>query len=251
MTDSSRRVVLVTGGASGIGAACVRAFAADGDTHVVVADLNVELAGKVAGEFPGQARAVPVDVTSLDGMHECVADVLRTEGQLDVAVNNAGVSGDPALLHQTSAELLHRVMAVNFFGVFHGMHAELAPMIEAGGGVVVNIASLAAAVALPFASVYTASKHAVLGLTRTAAAEYAASGIRVVAVCPGTIDTPITSHLPTEIAQQYLQAAVNAQLIKRLGRPEEVAALIRFLASAEASFITGSAHFVDGGYTTV
>jgi NAD(P)-dependent dehydrogenase (short-subunit alcohol dehydrogenase family) len=132
--------------------------------------------------------------------------------------------------------------------VFNGMRAEIPPMLRAGAGVIVNVASIAAVTGLPFGSAYTASKHAVLGLTRSAALEYSSSGIRVVAVCPGVIDTPITSHLPKEIAELHLQKAIDAQAIKRSGEPAEVAALICFLASGEASFITGSAHLVDGGY---
>lgn len=245
--DFSDCAVMVTGGASGIGAACVSRFARSG-ARVIAADLNLDLAKRVAGEFPGRVRAVRVDVTDADQLRDCVDEILRTEGRLDVAVNNAGISGDPALLHETSPELLDRVMATNFSGVFNGMRAEIPPMLGAGAGVIVNVASTAAVTGLPFGSAYTASKHAVLGLTRSAALEYSSSGIRVVAVCPGVIATPITSHLPKEIAELHLQKAIDAQAIKRPGEPAEVAALICFLASADASFITGSAHLVDGGY---
>lgn len=245
--DFSDCVVLITGGASGIGAACVSRFARDG-ARVVVADLDLDLARRVAAGVGGQVRAVRVDVADADEMRDCVDEIARIEGRLDIAVNNAGISGYPALLHETPPELVQRVMATNFFGVFNGMRAEIPAMLGAGGGVIVNMASISAVTGLPFGSAYTASKHAVLGLTRAAALEYSSSGIRVVAVCPGVIDTPITSHLPKEIVEAHLRMAIDAQAIKRSGEPAEVAAMVCFLASAEASFITGSAHLVDGGY---
>ncbi|OKI02290.1 hypothetical protein A6A06_14645 [Streptomyces sp. CB02923] len=242
------KTVLITGAGSGIGAACARRFAEHG-ARVVAADLNPDTARSVAEQQPNRIRALPLDVTDAHATYNAIEEISRQEGGLDIAVNNAGVIAEPSRVHETPLAHLHQVMDTNFFGVFHCMRAEIPPMLTAGGGVIVNLASFAATRAVPFAASYTASKHAVAGLTRAAAVDYADSGIRVVAVSPGVVDTAITSHLPQETVTSRLQQAVDAQAIKRAGKPAEVATLICFLASDDASFITGSCHSVDGGYT--
>jgi NAD(P)-dependent dehydrogenase (short-subunit alcohol dehydrogenase family) len=241
--DFSGKVVFVTGGGSGIGAACVRRFA-DHGARVVVGDIDAYNAEKVAEAAGPNVRPLGLNVADPDSVSSAIFDIVDKEGRLDVAVNNAGVTGDLALLHELSLEAFRRTLDINLWGVFHSMRCEIPVMLGKGGGVIVNTASVASASGYPYAAGYCASKHGVLGLTRTAAIEYAQAGIRVVAVGPGAIDTPMLQMAPPDVAA----AAIAMAPAKRAGRPEEVAALICFLASAEASFITGSFHAADGAY---
>jgi NAD(P)-dependent dehydrogenase (short-subunit alcohol dehydrogenase family) len=241
------KVAMVTGAGSGIGAAMARRFAEDG-ARVVVADLNEDSARAVVAEIEGAggtAAAVVQDVSDPSSVEKSVEFALETFGRLDVAVNNAGITGDLAPTAEYSLEGWDKVIAVNLSGVFYGMKYQIPAMLRSGGGSIVNIASILGSVAARDSAGYNAAKHGVVGLTKTAALEYAPDGIRVNAIGPGYIDTPLLNALDREM----YDGLVGLHPIGRLGKPEEVAELVLFLASDKASFVTGSYHVADGGYT--
>jgi NAD(P)-dependent dehydrogenase (short-subunit alcohol dehydrogenase family) len=241
------KVAMVTGAGSGIGAAMARRFAEDG-ARVVVADLNEDSARAVVAEIEGAggtAAAVVQDVSDPSSVEKSVEFALETFGRLDVAVNNAGITGDLAPTAEYSLEGWDKVIAVNLSGVFYGMKYQIPAMLRSGGGSIVNIASILGSVAARDSAGYNAAKHGVVGLTKTAALEYAPDGIRVNAIGPGYIDTPLLNALD----RKMYDGLVGLHPIGRLGKPEEVAELVLFLASDKASFVTGSYHVADGGYT--
>jgi NAD(P)-dependent dehydrogenase (short-subunit alcohol dehydrogenase family) len=241
------KVALVTGGGSGIGEAIVRELAARGAT-AVVADFNMEGAERVATELGGgkKAKAVKVDVADPSSVEAMVRDAMDSFGRLDVAVNNAGIGGDASPTGEYSIESWNRVIDVNLNGVFYGMRYEIPAMLRNGGGAIINMASILGSVGFATSAAYVAAKHGVVGLTKSAAIEYGTQGIRVTSVGPGFIATPLIDENLDKAAQKSIS---ELHAMKRLGTPEEVAALVCFLASDEASFITGSYHVVDGGYT--
>lgn len=239
------RVALVTGAASGIGAVCAERLAAEGAV-VVAADLDEDGAARVAGQITaagGTALARRVDVTDLDSVTGVVKEAATMGDGLRIAVNNAGISGPLTPLAELSPADFDAVTKVNLYGVYHAMRCQL-PAMAATGGVIVNLSSIAAHSAFRGHAAYAAAKQGVLALTRTAAREYANHGIRVLSVSPGVVGTPMVTSLPPGSTDNLI-ASVPLQ---RTAQPAEVAALIAFLVSDDASYMTGSDHVVDGGY---
>jgi 2-dehydro-3-deoxy-L-rhamnonate dehydrogenase (NAD+) len=242
------KVALVTGGGSGIGAACAHTLAERG-AAVAVADLDPAAAQAVAARIQGTggtAVPYPVDVTDSRQCERLVEQVVTELGGLHIAVNNAGIGGDHAPVENYDVDVWRRVLAVDLDGVFYCLRAELAHMVAAGEGAVVNMASIFAVAGQWSLPAYVAAKHGVLGLTRAAALDSATKGVRVNAVGPGVIRTPLVDLHQDEAGKQAL-AAGNPS--KRLGEPREVAELVAWLCSDAASFCTGGFYPVDGGFT--
>jgi 2-hydroxycyclohexanecarboxyl-CoA dehydrogenase len=239
-------IALVTGGASGIGAATARRLAAEG-ARVAVADLNEEGAREVAGEIDG--LAVRLDVADAASVRAGVAAVVSALGDVDVLVNNAGTDRF-AFFVNTDEALWDFVLGVNLRGTIAVTHAVLEGMQRRGRGTIVNVASEAGRVGSQGSAVYSAAKAGVIGFTRAVARESSRFGVRINAVAPGPIDTPLLNAAPTELGEigERLKAGmIAATSMRRIGQPEEVAATIAFLASDDASFITGQTVNVSGG----
>ncbi len=237
----------MTGGASGMGEASARLLAERG-AQVLVADRNGEGATQVAKDIGPAARPFAVDVSEPQQCQAMVDDALGAFGRLDAAVNCAGVAdGGGTATADTTIETWRRILSVNLDGVFYCMRSEIPPMLSGGGGSIVNIGSIMSMAGLAIAAAYTASKHGVLGLTRTAALEYGDRGIRVNAIGPGNMDTPM-SQRAFEVTE-VREAMLSLQAMHRLGEAWEVAEMVAFLVSDAASFCTGAWFGVDGGYT--
>jgi NAD(P)-dependent dehydrogenase (short-subunit alcohol dehydrogenase family) len=242
------RSAIVTGAASGIGRATAIAFGATGES-VVVSDLESrrsdgEETVRAITDAGGDATFVACDVAVPEQCRALVDATLAAYGRLDFAHNNAGIDHSAPIVETEDADF-ERVLRVNLWGVWSGMQAQIPAMIEGGGGAIVNTSSLAGVIGAPTLGAYVASKHAVLGLTKTAAKEHAAQNIRVNAICPAAVRTGITDKLPPEIHD----VLPEIQAIKRYAEPEEIAAAVVWLCSDAASFVTGVAMPVDGGAT--
>jgi 3alpha(or 20beta)-hydroxysteroid dehydrogenase len=240
------KVVLITGGAGGIGRAAAVRFASEGARVVLVDLAAAALAESVAAveKVDGEVLAVEADVTRFADVERYTDAAIARFGAIDVFFNNAGVLGAVKPLVDYPEEAFDRVIAVNVKAVWLGMKAVAPRMRAAHGGAIVNTASIAGLRGSPNIIAYTASKHAVVGMTRAASLELARHGIRVNAVCPAPIETPMARQLETEVRRERLTATIP---MRRYGTPEEVAALVAFLASADAAYITGAIYAVDGG----
>lgn len=238
------KVVLVSGAASGMGVYEAKAFAKE-SAKVVVADVNAEGAKATAKEIAadgGEAIGIGVDLTNAEQLQSMVDDVLAHFGRIDVLVNNAGVFDKYATLLDTSDELWDLIYNINIKAVFRLTKLVLPQMIERGHGSIVNIASVAGLIANKGGAAYTSSKHAVIGLTKHLSSTYAKDGIKVNAICPGTIVTPLIKDVIANIPKDNVP-------MHRFGEPEEVADLALFLASDEAAFMSGAIVPIDGGFT--
>ncbi len=246
--DLENRTAIVTGGGSGIGRAVALAYAREG-ARVVVADIaeenGRETVRRIEEATPGaEAIFVRADSARIEEQEALVEAAVERFGALHIACNNAGIAGEIAPVAEMSPAGWRRVIDINLSGVFYAMRAQIPRMLEAGGGAVVNMASILGQVGTPGSSAYVAAKHGVVGLTRSAALEYATEGIRVNAVGPAYIDTPLLEAVPPETRDRL----TDLHPVGRLGRPEEVAELVVWLSGDRASFVTGSYYPVDGGY---
>ena len=249
MGSLENKVALVTGAASGIGRESALALAREG-AAVCASDIDVAGAEATAQSIidgGGRAIFLPCDVTQRDDVRAMVAATIAEFGGLDAAVNNAGIAGSfDRRLHEIDDDVFERVIAVNLRGVWLCMKAELEQMLSRGGGAIVNVASVAGLIGAPKAAAYTASKHAVVGITKAAAVEYAKRGIRINAICPAYTDTAMVQDAVTAnpIMGQIMERAIP---MGRLGQPGEIADAVVWLCSDASSFVTGHALVLDGG----
>lgn len=245
------KVALITGGGRGIGREAALLFAREG-ARVAVADLSADGAKETVAMINGiggQAMSIVADVTQPSDVASMVDSVLKAHGRLDCAFNNAGIAGyqvDAAgkKTADWSEEAFDRMIAVNLKGVWLCMRHELQQMVKQGSGAIVNTASIAGLIGLPTSSIYVAAKHGVVGLTKTAAIEYAGHNVRVNAVCPGYIETEMTR----EVMQRRGQQILSMVPYNRMGKPQEIAEMVCWLCSDRASYVSGAAYNVDGGY---
>lgn len=248
MDDLKGRVAVVTGGGSGIGRATSLLFAQHG-AKVVIGDVSPEgeETVKVIKSEKGEATFVQTDVRDADQVKNLIATTVKTYGGLHCAFNNAGVLPAMAMLADTEESAFDQTFAVDVKGVFLAMKYEIQQMLKAGGGVIVNNASIAGMIAERGISAYVGAKHAVIGLTKAAAVEYANQGIRINAIAPGLVQTPMTKHWYDD--QQTRDFFTANTPLGRFAQPDEIANMVLFLCSDRASFVAGQTFPIDGGYT--
>jgi len=247
--DVTGKRILITGGASGLGAAAALLLASRG-AHVMIADLslsNLEKVQKQSKDAGYDLHCCEVDVADGDSVNNLFTNALKTLGGLDSVINNAGVDHDPAPFHEVSEADFDRNIAINLKGVWLCMRAALSIMAPNGGGHIINVASIAGLRSAPSISAYSASKHGVIGLTKSAAVEYARVNIRVNAVCPSFIDTPMVQNTMAKLDERGQKAITHASPMRRLGRPGEIAGAMAWLCSDESSFMNGHSLTLDGG----
>ncbi|MCW2597010.1 MAG: short-chain dehydrogenase/reductase [Jatrophihabitans sp.] len=250
MAKLDDRVAIVTGAGSGMGRAIVLELVEHG-AKVVALDIKPEEAEKTIGMLPdaGRGRAFGADVASSEQVAAAVAFAVSEFGGVDIVCNNAGILDDYAACVETNDELWQRILGVNLTGPFLMCREAIPRMLAKGKGAIVNTASISAFIAGGGGAAYTASKHGVLGLTRQLAFEYGNKGVRVNAICPGAVQTGMTSYLLTEEGRNpHVDAAIAGTPAGRWGRPEEIARLVSYLVSDDADFIHGAAYAIDGGW---
>ena len=250
MKEFEGKVALVTGGGSGIGRATALAFAREG-ARIVIGDRNVERGEetvRMIRDAGGTASFGRTDVSVAAEVEALVDQAMKTYGRLDLAFNNAGIEGEVRPLAEQTEANYDAVMDINVKGVWLSMKYEIPRMLENGGGAIVNSSSVAGVIGFPGIGIYAASKHAVIGLTKNAALEYSAHGIRINAINPGLIDTEMADRLAAG-ANTTKDDLAGLHPMGRVGRVEEVADTVLWLCSSRASFVTGHSLFVDGGFT--
>ncbi|MCZ9881696.1 SDR family NAD(P)-dependent oxidoreductase [Arthrobacter sp. B2a2-09] len=249
--DLSDKVCLVTGAGGGIGASA-SLYLADCGATVILADRNLAATSVIAKQIVERGRAasaILLDVTVDSDVAAAVESIERKYGALHLAFNNAGVDGPAVLLHEQDPNEVNRILDVNFFGVYRSMRHEIPAMLRAGGGVILNTASVGGIIAAPGIGPYCASKHAVIGLTKSAAADYGRLGIRVNALAPGAVRTNLLTDWLNEEGALEKMAEMTPQ--GRIAEPEEMAAIVGWMLSDASLFMTGSVVTADGGFTAV
>ncbi|PRX47977.1 SDR family NAD(P)-dependent oxidoreductase [Salegentibacter salegens] len=240
------KVALITGAASGIGESTALLFAKEG-ARVFLTDIDVEKGEKLVKKITedgGEAVFFKADISKAKDSENSVAEVVKKFGKLDIAVNNAGVGGPQHPVGEYPVEGWDKVIAINLSGVFYGMRYQIPAMLKNGNGSIINVASILGSVGFANSAAYVAAKHGVVGLTKSAALEYSAKGIRVNSVGPAFINTPMLKDLDKDLLSQL----VNVHPIGRLGEADEVAQLFLWLAGEKSSFATGAYYPIDGGY---
>lgn len=250
MKKLENKTVFITGGLSGIGKACAFAAAKEG-ANVVISDLKSDIAGEIMGELKlinSDAVFIECDVSVYRQVESAIQHTTAIFKSVDVALNNAGIGGTANKVGDLSEESWLKVVNINLNGVFNCMNLELKQMSKQKKGVIVNMSSILGKVGFAKSAHYVAAKHGIIGLTQTAALEYATEGIRINSICPGFIETPMVSKAGISDNSDLHKHVIELHPMKRLGKPEEVAAGFIFLASDDSSFMTGTTLDIDGGY---